>query len=146
MAPTTDGSESLHWVSHPVREEPRRTWIVALFVGLTAAALWVAARDWQWPAFGAIVLLAAVREWFLPARCALDDAGASRRFLFVERRRPWSAIRRATADRHGVLLSPSPFPSRLETLRGLYLRFSGNREQVLAFVDERLRRGRGETN
>jgi len=52
--------------------------------------------------------------------------------------RPWSEMRRATADATGVFLSPFEGRSWLEAYRGLRLLYGGNRDQVLAFVAARL--------
>jgi len=129
----------LTWISHPVREEPARTWIIVLFVALTAAAVWLYAFNGYWAALSAAVLLFAVREWFLPTRYLLDETGATRYFLVFRHHKPWREIKRLSPDRHGLLLSPFPEPSRLDAFRGLYLRFSGNREAVLDFAERRVR-------
>ncbi|HPM78463.1 MAG TPA: hypothetical protein PK961_15340 [bacterium] len=133
--------ETLSWTSHPAVEEPVRNWIVILFVAMTAGALWLATRSWPWVALGVVVLLGGVRQWFLPTHYRLDDTGAQLRILFYRRRQEWARIKRASADRRGVLLSPFPFPSRLEAFRGMYLRFAGNREQVMRFIEARLEKG-----
>jgi hypothetical protein len=133
---TNNQPAGYQWTSHPVAENPGRTWIVAVFVLLTAAALWLGTRDVYWTVFGPLVVLAGAAEWFLPTRYRLDETGATRRFLLATRRRDWAAIRRVRVDARGVLLSPYPSPTRLDAFRGLYLRFAGNREAVLAFVAE----------
>jgi hypothetical protein len=128
---------ALSWVSWPLREEPQSAWIVAAFTLLTGGGLLAYTHNWGWAAGGAALLLLTVRAWFLPTRFTLDAQGATRRCLGVERRMPWTRVRRASPDRRGVLLSPLPYPSRLETFRGLYLRFAENREAVMAFVQEK---------
>ena len=119
-------------------EEPVRNLIVAAFLILTAVALWLATRNGYWVVLGVVVLLAAVRQWFLPTRYRVDDQGAQMQLLFYRRRQDWSRIKRASANRRGVLLSPFPFPSRLEAFRGMYLRFSGNRDEVMRFIEARI--------
>ncbi len=125
----------LQWVSHPVREEPGGNWIVLLFVALIAAAMWLTTGRFYWVGFGVLIVLAANRQWFLPTFLTLDEEGAEVRGLLLRRRKSWREIKRAQADRHGVLLSPFAFPSRLEVFRGLFLRFSRNREAVMEFVN-----------
>ena len=41
-------------------------------------------------------------------------------------------------DKSGVLLSPFIRPSRLENFRGLYVRFAGNKDEVMRIVSERI--------
>jgi len=131
----------LSWTSHPAVEEPARNLIVILFLAITAGALWLATHSGYWVVLGVVVLLVGVRQWFLPTHYRLDDTGAQLRILFYRRRQEWARIKRASADRRGVLLSPFPFPSRLEAFRGMYLRFAGNREQVMCFIQARIEKG-----
>jgi hypothetical protein len=130
--------EAIDWVSHPVAEEPRRMWVVPVFALLTGGVMWAATQSLGWSSAGSAVVLLASLEWFLPVHYRLDDQGASRRILFFNRRKSWAEIRRACPDRHGVLLSPFSFATRWESFRGLYLRFSGNREAILGFIARRL--------
>lgn len=136
-------TEKLSWISHPAKEEPRRNWIVVFFLLLTVAALWIATRSGYWVALGVIFLLVAIRQWFIPTTYRLDEIGAEIRFLFYRRQKNWADIKRLSSDRKGVLLSPFPFPSRLESFRGLYLRFSGNRAEVLDFLARHVEKGEG---
>jgi len=43
-------------------------------------------------------------------------------------------------DRNGVLLSPFSRQTRLETFRGIYIRFDGNRKEVMSVIKGRLER------
>jgi hypothetical protein len=135
-----DQPESIAWISHPVVEEPRRAWIVPVFGALTAAVVWSVSQSPAWSAAGLLAVTAASLEWFLPTRFRLDSRGAFRRVCFLRRRLLWPEIRRVCPDSRGVLLSPYPFATRWESFRGLYLRFSGNREAILGFIAQELER------
>ncbi|NLH48203.1 MAG: hypothetical protein GX444_06325 [Myxococcales bacterium] len=138
MEQYTDQPESLAWTSHPVVEEPRRAWIVPVFGLSTAAVVWLVTQSPAWSAAGSLAVAVASLEWFLPTRYRLDSRGAYRRVCFFRRRLPWPEIRRICPDSRGVLLSPYPFATRWESFRGLYLRFSGNREAVLDFLAQKM--------
>ena len=107
------------------------------FLILTGAALWVATASSYWVGLGVVVLVVTSREFFLPTRFTLDDRGATKRFLLFTRFMPWEKVRRTSPDSRGVLLSPMPFPSRLEVFRGLYLRFGRSRAEVLSYLENR---------
>jgi hypothetical protein len=68
-------------------------------------------------------------------------------FLGSRRRRAWAEVRSCVRDENGVLLSPFPRKSPLESFRGLYLIFDGNADAVMAIVKARMgreaRRGPG---
>lgn len=109
-----------------------------MFLVLTGTAVWIATASGYWVLLAVVVLLVGTREWFLPTRFLLDGDGATRRFLGFRRFKPWAQVKRASEDRRGVLLSPFPFPSRLEPFRGLYLHFAGNRDAVMAYVEKHM--------
>ncbi len=124
----------LQWVSHPAREEPGRNWIIVVFLVFIALAMWLTTASWYWVGFGVAVVLLATRQWFLPTFFTLDEDGVEARYWLYRRHKTWTEIKRAIPDAHGVLLSPFALPNRLDPFRGLFLRFSRNREQVMTFI------------
>ena len=128
----------LQWISHPVKEEPGRNWTVLFFVALTGTAMWLTTTSLYWVGLGVALILVAIRQWFLPTHYTLDGEGVEMRCLFYRRRKPWREIRRADPGNHGVLLSPFAFRTRLESFRGMFVRFSGNRDKVMEFVDRHI--------
>jgi len=141
MENTGNETTTLDWISHPAFEEPWRNLIVLFFLIVTALALWLGTGSINWAVLGVIALLFAVRQWFIPTHYRLDEQGVQVRVLCWRRRKNWSAIKRASTDRNGVLLSAFAQPSRLDAFRGMFLRFSGNREQVMAFINHHLDQG-----
>jgi hypothetical protein len=77
-------------------------------------------------------------RWLLPTRYRLTDEGLEVKSLGVTRARPWSEMRRMAVDEAGIFLSPFERPHWLEAYRGVRLLTGGNRDQVVAFVEERL--------
>jgi hypothetical protein len=75
----------------------------------------------------------------LPTTYRLTDDAVEVRSLGVARVRPWTEMRRMTVDQTGVFLSPFEKRSWLEAYRGVRLLFGGNRDQVVAFVEARLK-------
>ena len=133
----------LAWTVHPVRTRHGRTAVLAAVLAATLAAVWLGTRSAFWVVFSAVAIVAAVRQFLLPTTFVLDDRGAASRFLGLERRKAWSELRSFFRDANGVLVSPFPGRSRLESFRGIYLMFEGNKDEVTAFVKEKMAKGDG---
>jgi hypothetical protein len=86
-------------------------------------------------------VLASLSSFLFPTVYRLTDDVVEVRSLGVARARPWTEMRRMTVDGTGVFLSPFEKRNWLEAYRGLRLLFGGNRDQVVAFVETRLKRG-----
>jgi len=139
----------LSWRSVPLLEYPGRSVLALAAVGATAAAIYFL---WQSPLLavvGALVLLASLHGHFLPRRYELDDEGVTVLVMGWNKRRPWDHFHSYYADRFGVMLTTFSYPSRLDSFRGVNLRFGrANRDDVITFVAAKLpraekKRGRG---
>lgn len=118
-------------------------------LGATAAAIYFV---WQNPLLavvGALVLLASLHGHFLPRRYELDEEGVTVSVMGWNKRRRWDHFHSYYADRLGVMLTTFSYPSRLDSFRGVNLRFGrANREDIITFVAAKLpraekKRGRG---
>ncbi len=139
--PPSRQTDELTWTAWPARERPFAAAVLlagAVVLGVLVARgtgdsfLGVAA-----PTF----VLASLSSFLLPTAYRLTEETLEVRSLGVSRVRPWTEMRRMTVDRTGVFLSPFERRSWLEAYRGVRLLFGGNRDQVVAFVEARLRRG-----
>jgi hypothetical protein len=86
-----------------------------------------------------LFILLSLSSFLLPTTYRLTDHAVEVRSLGVARVRPWTEMRRMTVDQTGVFLSPFEKRSWLEAYRGVRLLFGGNRDQVVAFVEARLK-------
>ena len=131
----------VRWVSLPVQHAPWKGLVLVLVVGATAAAVYLGTGSPGWTLLSVILLLAGVHDFLLPTTYRLSEEGVSSRILWYRRHKPWSSCRSCWVDAHGVLLSPFPERSRLESHRGLYLRFAGSdRQAVVRFVQDKINR------
>ena len=137
------GDERLAWTVHLLAERPARS--IAVIVFLAAVCLVVLRL------YGALTFVLAVfllgtslGPFFFPTHYELTAEGPRRRILFLRTERRWSEFRRYDWDEDGVKLSPFSRPGRLEPFRGFFLRFDGNREEVLAYLARHLRGPEGE--
>ncbi len=85
--------------------------------------------------FGALAVLLSTSEMFIPIRYRLDEKGASARVGMSRTEIEWAQIKRLDDLDQAVKLSPlADRESRLEPFRGVTLRFTGNRDAVLAKI------------
>lgn len=129
------------WTVHPVAERP---WQGVLLIGIIGFCTWL-----FWSGFGQfygifclVVLLLAMAQFFIPTRYDLDEEGIEITSFFVVRHfRPWSDYRNFYDHKIGAHLTTFRRPSRLDAFRGNFIRFApGNRKQVLAYLDEYIKR------
>jgi hypothetical protein len=131
-------AQSLSWRSHPIRDDfPQSLLLVAAVVaGCVAAG--VAFRGVGYGLLAAALLAGSLGRYYLPTSYELDEAGVTVRFLGRVRQVRWGEVKRARVQRGGVFLSPFERPSRLDPFRGTFLRFAGNADEVVSFVESRL--------
>jgi len=126
---------SLHWTAHPlIQESPARS--IAL-CGVILAFSALAADTLGHPLYAVVsiaVLAASMSRYLLPTHYTLDETGVICRHLLRHQRLPWERIHRADIHRDGLFLSPFSRSSRLDSFRGVFLRFHGNDAAVAAFA------------
>ena len=135
---TLNPTPLLEWSAWPAREKP----LFALGLVLFLLAIWVAVgyiyREAVWVLLAVILLLGAVAPFFVITRYRLDEEGVSMKRYVTTMKKRWEELRSYYPDNNGVLVSPFAKPSRLENFRGVYLRFGGNREKVLAVLEQNI--------
>ena len=133
-AETGSGAE-LAWSSHPLAQEPRgRSVVLGVVIGAVSLASALAFQGLGYGLISLVVLTGSMSRYFLPTRYRLDAVGVRASHLGRSRTQAWEQIRRAEPRRDGVFLSPFPRPSRLDSFRGIYLRFHDNQDEVREFV------------
>jgi len=113
----------LSWVVHPLSQEPavKSAALVAAIAGFSL----LAASTLEGAVYGLVslvVLSLSMARYFLPTRYTVDEEGVAWRLL-VGHRRPWQEFARVEERADGLLLSPFVRPTRLDTYRGVHLRF-----------------------
>ncbi len=131
----------LEWVCHPAKRNTLVTVLVTLFLVVIIGAVYFATYSVWFTLLGAVIMIASLGPFYLPTRYKLTDDEITVKSVTQTMVKSWSQYRTCYPDKNGVLLSPFVRPSRLENFRGLYIRFSGNKEKVVAFVKERLGSG-----
>lgn len=144
---TDPSSALLRWHSHPLFDDPARSMIALVMLGVFLWVLWdIAVNDWGEPAYftlGCIVMFLSLITFFFPTSYAFFDQKIEITYLFVTVRRPFSDFKCFYADRKGVMLSSFRRPRRLDMFRGQSIRFSKEKtekDQLLALLKERIER------
>jgi hypothetical protein len=134
-ASASEQAAELEWTVHLIRQRPAAAWRIAVCFLATLAFGTVV--------FGSVLpalllgtaLLLSVSEYWLPVRYTLGPSGARSRWGLVTLEMPWSDVRHAYLTDEGIKLSPLTVPgSRMESLRGVFLRFGDNKDLVIETV------------
>jgi len=132
-------SRSLEWSVYPLIMYPGRSTLAVFLVLLSGVLIGIAAGHWFFGALGSVILILSLYNHFFPSYYRLDGSGAEVRVLLARRRRGWDYFRSYYADRMGVMLSTFTYASRLDSFRGMNMRFSKeNRDEVIGFVEKYL--------
>lgn len=129
---------TLEWSSHPVRKKTLVSILVVLFLFLVWMVVYVTTSSPLLTGLAVIIMLGSLSSFFLPTYYELDQKKVKIKFFFTNREREWSAFRSFYVDKNGVLLSPFAGRSRLENFRGVYVRFSQNKDQVVDFIRSKI--------
>lgn len=114
----------LTWRVHLLARRPRDLALVLTTALLAALLARVAAGPGLAPAAGATLILLAAREYLLPIRYGITERGVVATAPLSRMELQWKDVRRTVWRREGLLVSPLPAPSRLDSFRGVYLRFA----------------------
>ncbi|MGC8833879.1 MAG: hypothetical protein ACP5R4_07460 [Armatimonadota bacterium] len=129
---STAADTVLEWTVHLAAMQPVKAVAAAVLclaaVGLAAVAF----SNVVFPLVTAWLLFASLAEFFLPVTYKLTTQGAEARHLWTFAKIEWGNVKRRYLCEDGVKLSPLSSPSRLESFRGVFLRFGrDNREEIL---------------
>ncbi|MFM9874258.1 MAG: hypothetical protein ACKVQS_12430 [Fimbriimonadaceae bacterium] len=91
---------------------------------------------WIGAVVGGLAIFASTAEIWLPAKFKITELDASSRIGLSQSVIRWENVVRLIDTENGVRLSPLAKSSRLDAFRGVYLRFSGNRDAVLGKIAE----------
>jgi len=130
----------LKWSSHPVKKKALISILVIVFLFVVWLVVYLATSSLFLTGLSVVIMLGSLSSFFLPTHYELDQEKVKIRFFLTKREREWSTFRSFYVDKNGVLLSPFAKPSRLENFRGVYVRFSQNKDQVVDLVKSKIER------
>jgi hypothetical protein len=125
----------LSWTVSLVRKGGLLKPVVALAVigGILALGAYLY-RDALLVLFAATVFFLATADYFFPMRFWLTREAAFRKTFFGTKFIRWTKVKLCYLDDKGIKLSPLEKRSRAEALRGLFLYFGDNRDELVETV------------
>lgn len=130
----------LKWSSHPVKKKALISILLIVLLFVVWLVVYLATSSLFLTGLSVVIMLGSLSSFFMPTHYELDQEKIKIRFFLTKREREWSTFRSFYVDKNGVLLSPFAKPSRLENFRGIYVRFSQNKDQVVDFVKSKIER------
>jgi hypothetical protein len=124
--------------SWPLRDEPLAATItlaVALTVSIAAGYL---AGSLLFGLASAAALLLALRGWWLPVEYQLNELGVKQTIFGRGQRTPWHDWGGYRLHSRGVILLPEAVASPLDTLRGIYIPYLHQRDELVEIVERHL--------
>lgn len=79
---------------------------------------------------GFAIILGTTAEYWLGSSFKLDSKSASARVFLSLTSLDWTDVKRAIASDQGIKLSPLESAGRMDTFRGVFLRYGSERERV----------------
>jgi hypothetical protein len=129
--------EPLDWSVCLWQREPGKRYIVLLAAFLSAALGWIIFNQMILMAFvGFFAIMGSTAEYWIPLKFHLDDKVARVKCGISTTEIEWSAIKRVIEGDGGVKLSPLAQATRLAAFRGVFLRYSDNREIVIEYISK----------
>jgi hypothetical protein len=128
----------LKWSTHPVKRSILISALVILFLFLVWLVVYLTTSSLFLTGLSVVIMLGSLSSFFLPTRYELSQEKIKVNFFLTTRQREWNTFRSFYVDKNGVLLSPFAKPSRLENFRGVYVRFSQNKDRVVEFVKSKI--------
>lgn len=133
------GAVLLAWTTQPARSRPVVAALVVLLMATIVTIVFSIMESAFFALISALILWGSLSQFYLKTHFELTENLVRIKYLVNKVEKPWAQFRSFYPDKNGVLLSPFVRPSRLENFRGLYLRFAGNREQVLEVIRSKIR-------
>lgn len=130
----------LRWKSHPFKKKRLVSFSVILCLVVVWVSVYLTTFSILMTVVSIFILLGALAPFFLRTEYELTPDKIRVKFLFSQKEKEWTSYRSFYPDKNGVLLSPFEKPSRLESFRGIYIRFDRNKDQVVKFVSSKIKR------
>jgi hypothetical protein len=135
----------LSWTSHPLRDYPRNSIILFVFIIILAVSLWrIAVIDWEMPLFyylGLLIFFFSLSPFFIPTRYEFWNDKIVIFYWMIRIEKKYSDYKSFYLDKKGVMLSTFKMHRRLDAFRGLNIRFSKTgqeKEELLSILKEKV--------
>lgn len=129
----------MEWTVHPVKKNWKTSVCVVSFLLILCVSIYFSFESATYLIISTAILFVSLLSFFFPTTYILQDDCIIVKTLLRRFSRQWSSFKSCYPDKNGVLLSPFLSPSRLENFRGIYVRFSHNRSEVLDYIRSKIK-------
>ena len=126
------------WVVHPLLDSPRKSVFLVLFLVFLVIGIQFLFDSLGVTFLSTFFLFGSLRQYFFPVRYEVYDDRITVSSFFFKQNRLWNEFRSYYIDQHGILLSPFSKPSRLESFRGIYVRYGLDKSVVQDLVQSKV--------
>ena len=126
------------WVVHPLLDSPRKSVLLVLFLFFLVIGIQFLFGSLGLTLLSTFFLFGSLRQYFFPFRYEVHDDRIAISSFFFKQNRLWNEFRSYYIDQHGILLSPFSKPSRLESFRGIYVRFGLDKSVVRELIQSKV--------
>ncbi|MEW5923199.1 MAG: hypothetical protein AB1746_04355 [Candidatus Zixiibacteriota bacterium] len=134
--------KTLEWTCHPAKKNPRVAFLVTIFLLVIIGLVYYATSSVWFGVLAVLILFGSLTSYYFPTRYKFTEDSIYVRTTTQNLQKKWSQYRTCYVDKNGVLLSPFMRPSRMENFRGIYIKFWYNKDEVVAFVKERMEKNK----
>ena len=138
MEPQNSGNVRIEWSVHPIKKNWKVSVGVVSFLVILCAAIYFSFHSIAFLILSIVIFVGSLAPFFFSTTYILQNDCVIVRSLLRGFSRQWDSFSSYYPDKNGVLLSPFSSPSRLENFRGIYVRFSHNRSEVVSFIREKM--------
>jgi len=132
---SADVNDAFRWNVRPSDKEPAKKWGVLVGALAIFALGMVVFHSVLLGLLGFAIIAASTAEFWLGTSYKLDKDSASVRCGFSYSEMRWNEVKRAMATPDGVKLSPLGSATRMDSFRGVFLKFGDEpHEPILEFV------------
>ena len=131
-------NKQLVWRVHPLFDKPLQSLVLVVLLLLILFLINLNFPEPGWTTLATIILLLSLGKYFIATTYEIDNTGITVKFMGIKRKFRWETYRRYESCPNGLFLSPFQSPHRLDNFRGLFLLYGRNRDEVIAFVQNRL--------
>jgi hypothetical protein len=128
----------LEYVCHPAKRNRNVTILVTIVLLVSVILVYLLSYSPFLAALSALILFGSLGSFYFPTRYLFYNDHLLVKTKLQTLRKEWHDYRSFYPDKNGVLLSPFGRPTRMENFRGLYVKFSGNRDQVMTIVRSKI--------
>jgi hypothetical protein len=131
---SADIGEAFRWNVRLSDKDPSKRWGVLAIAVIAFALGLLLFKNVLFGAVGFAIILGTTAEYWLGVSYKLDSKGASARCVVSLTSLDWTDVKRAIATDEGIKLSPLDSAGRMDTFRGVFLRYGTQRDRVTETV------------